>query len=302
MDPKSPFLAQLVEHGYLIPMGVDGLYGRSGAFEQIVESFNDLVTRHGGGDGAEVLRFPPGLGRKHFEESEYLKSFPHLAGTVHCFDGDDRAHHAMLADLESGADWTLGQKATDVVMTPAACYPLYPMTASRGPLPPEGRLYDVFSYCFRHEPSVDPTRMQLFRMREYVRIGSPEQVIRFRETWLERGPTLMESLGLTVKLDVASDPFFGRVGKFMANSQREQRLKFELLIPVVSEERLTACLSFNYHETHFGDIWNIRTATGDGAQTACVGVGMERITLALLKRHGFDLDKWPASVRDTLGF
>jgi seryl-tRNA synthetase len=135
-----------------------------------------------------------------------------------------------------------------------------------------------------------------------VRIGSPEQVIRFREAWLERGPKLMESLGLAVKLDVASDPFFGRVGKFMANSQREQRLKFELLIPVVSEERLTACLSFNYHETHFGDIWNIRTATGDVAQTACVGFGMERITLALLKRHGFDLDKWPAPVRNTLGF
>ena len=32
---------------------------------------------------------------------------------------------------------------------------------------------DVFSYCFRHEPSVDPARMQMFRMREFVRIGEP---------------------------------------------------------------------------------------------------------------------------------
>ena len=302
MDAKPPFLAELVEHGYLIPMGVDGLYGRSGAFEQIVESFNNLVTRYGEGDGAEVLRFPPGVGRKHFEESEYFKSFPHLAGTVHSFEGDDRAHHAVLADLENGLDWTSGQKATDVVVTPAACYPLYPMTASRGPMPPEGKLYDVFSYCFRHEPSTDPTRMQLFRMREYVRIGTPEQVISFREMWLERGQRLMTSLELDVKLDVASDPFFGRVGKFMANSQREQRLKFELSIPVVSEERPTACLSFNYHETHFGDIWQIKTATGQIAQTACVGFGMERVTLALLKRHGFDLDKWPTSVRNLLEF
>lgn len=302
MDAKPPFLTELVEHGYLIPMGVDGLYGRSGAFEQIVESFNNLVTRYGEGDGAEVLRFPPGLGRKHFEESEYFKSFPHLAGTVHSFEGDDRAHHAVLADLEGGLDWTGKQKMTDVVVTPAACYPLYPMTASRGPMPPDGKLYDVFSYCFRHEPSTDPTRMQLFRMREYVRIGTPEQVISFREMWLERGQRLMTSLELDVKLDVASDPFFGRVGKFMANSQREQRLKFELLIPVVSEEKLTACLSFNYHETHFGDIWQIKTATGEIAQTACVGFGMERVTLALLKRHGFDLDKWPTSVRNLLGF
>lgn len=301
MDPGPTFLAELVEHGFLIPMGVDGLYGRSGTFERIVDSFDGLITRIGGGDSAEVLRFPPGLGRHHLEESEYLKSFPHLAGTIHCFHGDERAHRAMLADLETGADWTKDQKATEVVLTPAACYPVYPMVASRGPLPPDGRLIDVLSYCFRHEPSADPTRMQLFRMREYVRIGSAEQVLAFREDWLERGQRLMRSLDLQAKIDVANDQFFGRAGKLMADSQREQKLKFELLIPVVSEERLTACLSFNYHEAHFGHIWNIKTADGGVAQTACVGFGMERVTLALLKRHGFDIGKWPVAVRDALG-
>ena len=35
-------------------------------------------------------------------------------------------------------------------------------------------------------------------------------------------------------LDVASDPFFGRVGQMMAVSQVQNSLKFELLIPYYS--------------------------------------------------------------------
>ncbi|MDP1159587.1 hypothetical protein, partial [Klebsiella variicola] len=86
------------------------------------------------------------------------------------------------------------------------------------------------SYCFRREPSNDPARMQLFRMREYVRMGTPEQVMAFRNDWMERGKALMASIGLPVEIDVANDPFFGRAGRMMKNNQRDQNLKFELLI------------------------------------------------------------------------
>jgi len=52
-----------------------------------------------------------------------------------------------------GEDWMDRQAPTDVVLTPAACYPLYPMIARRGTLAPQGALFDLKSYCFRHEPS-----------------------------------------------------------------------------------------------------------------------------------------------------
>ncbi len=74
---------------------------------------------------------------------------------------------------------------------PCGLYPLYPTAAARGPLPQGGLLFDLQSYCFRHEPSLEPTRMQLFRMREYVRMGSPEEVLAFREVWLDRGTKMM---------------------------------------------------------------------------------------------------------------
>ncbi|HJQ59997.1 MAG TPA: amino acid--[acyl-carrier-protein] ligase [Vineibacter sp.] len=298
---QAAFREALIAHGLLIPMGVDGLYGRAGAFEAVIERFNDLVTRHGGGDGAEVMRFPPAVNRLDFERSDYLKSFPQLAGTVHSFMGNDRDHQALIDKLLKKEDWTTGQKATQVVMTPAACYPLYPVLAGRGALPEDGALVDVFSYCFRHEPSIDPARMQLFRMREYVRIGTPEQVMAFRQKWIERGTAIMSALGVPLTVDVANDPFFGRAGRMLAANQRDQTLKFELLIPITSTDKPTACLSFNYHQDHFGHAWDIRTAAGETAHTACVGFGVERIALALFRHHGFEVKSWPQPVRERLG-
>ncbi len=299
-DEHTDFRDALIAADLLIPTGVDGLYGRSGVFEDVVERFNDLISAWGRDDGAEVMRFPPAVARPHFERSEYLKSFPHLAGTVHSFMGDERAHQSMLRRLEEGEDWTDEQIATNIVMTPAACYPIYPTVAERGPLGADGALVDVYSYCFRHEPSLDPARMQLFRMREYVRVGTPDQVMEFRQGWLERGRALMESLGLPVAIDLANDPFFGRAGRMLSANQRDQGLKFELLIPIASAGKPTACLSFNYHQDHFGLLWDIRTPDGEVAHTACVGFGMERVALALFRHHGLDVKGWPASVRAAL--
>lgn len=299
-DTCPSLLDSLIRAGFLIETGVDGLYGRSGAFERIIDGFDRLISKIGQGDGAEVVRFPPGMNRALFEKSGYLKSFPQLAGSVHAFDGDDRAHGVLVEQLMVGDDWSQNQKITDVVLTPAACYPLYPTVARRGPLPSDGLIFDLNSYCFRHEPSKEPTRMQMFRMREYVRIGSPEQVTTFRALWLERGKALIERLGLPYHVDVANDPFFGRTGRVMASSQRDLGLKFELLVPVNSAESPTACLSFNYHQDHFGALWGIRTANDCVAHTACVGFGMERVAIALLKHHGLALEAWPQEVRDAL--
>jgi seryl-tRNA synthetase len=46
--------------------------------------------------------------------------------------------------------------------------------------------------------------------------------------------------------------------------------------------------------------FGIESANGDAAHTACVGFGVERVALALLKTHGLEPDKWPARVRSCL--
>lgn len=303
-DPQAGqrrYQQALIEAGLLIPSGVDGVYGRSAVFEAIADGLNVAVTALGADQRAEVMRFPPAMSRQDFEASDYLKSFPQLAGTVHSFCGSDRDHHRLLARMEAGEEWADEQRPTRVVLTPAACYPIYPAVARRGPMPPQGLVVDVLSYCFRHEPSIDPARMQMFRQREYVRLGDAGQIIAFRQLWMERGQQLATMLELPHEVEVANDPFFGRGGKIVADSQRELKLKFELLIPINEGAPPTACMSFNYHMDHFGQVWTLRTADGEPAHTGCVGFGIERLTLALLRHHGFDLSLWPKDVRATLG-
>ncbi len=300
MLDDADFLDELVAAGILLPSGVDGVLGRSFLFEDVVERLDAMITREGADQDAEVIRLPPVLPRTTLEASGYLNGFPHLVGMVHCFCGDDRGHAAMLNRLGTGGDWTAGQTASDLALTPAACYPVYPLIARRGTLADRGHTVDVASYCFRREPSRDPTRLQMFRQREYVRFGTPDQVMSFRDAWMERGRTMTASLGLPLAVDLAHDPFFGRLGKLLAQNQREHRLKYELLVPI-NPGAPTACLSFNYHQDHFAEIWNLRTADGGLAHTACVGFGLERLALALLRHHGFDPSLWPADTRAALG-
>ena len=80
----------------------------------------------------------------------------------------------------------------------------------------------------------------------------------------------------------------------LADGQKAQKLKFEVLVPVISAEKPTACCSFNYHQEHFGHVFDIRTADGKVAHTACLGFGLERVVMALFKTHGFDPEEWPA--------
>lgn len=295
---RASLLAELVGAGHYIPSGVPGVYGRSGAFEGVIEHFEGLVTRRGADQNAEVMRFPPILSRTTYQSTDHMESMPQLLGSVHSFDGDERAHSDMVQRAHSGEDWTEGLTATDVVMVPAACYPLYP--TATGVLPEGGRTVDLRTFVFRHEPSDDPARMQIFRQREYVRLGSPDQAVSHRDEWIRRGLEIHQSLGLDVRKEVANDPFFGRGGRVMKATQREQHLKFELVVPITSEDHPTAITSSNYHLDHFGVAFDIRSADGEVAHTSCVGFGLERIALALFKTHGMDPDLWPSEVKELL--
>ena len=111
---------------------------------------------------------------------------------------------------------------------------------------------------------------------------------------------MMDDLGLDVVADVANDPFFGRAGSMLAASQRESALKFELLATVSSKEQPTAIVSCNCHLDHLTVPFEITSAGGGVAHTACVGFGLERIVLALFAAHGLDTDQWPRDVRKRL--
>lgn len=292
------FTRELIDHGLLVASGVQGVFGKNGTFESIVAGIDALVVDAASDLGAEVFRFPPVIPRALLERSQYLGAFPQLIGSVHSFDGDDAAHAAVLRTVQESGDWGRAFSSTEVVLTPAACYPVYGMLS--GTLPAAGRTVDVSSYCYRHEPSTDPARMQSFRMHEVVRLGSKESCVAFRDDWLVRGARLLERMGLEASCVPANDPFFGRRGRLLAATQREQQLKYELVVPITSSERPTAVASANWHQDHFGELFGIHQSGGTTAHTACVGFGLERITLALLRTHGVRVRGWHPDVRAAL--
>ena len=281
------------------PMGVDGVHARTAAYEGVIEILGALISSYRDAE-AEILRFPPVMSRRQLEKSGYLKSFPNLLGCVCALHGSDDEINEAVGRHDAGGDWTTSLTPADLVLSPAACYPVYPIAAARGAVPTQGYVFDIAADVFRHEPSREIDRFQSFRMREYVCIGAPELVSAFRTRWMARAQEIASLLLLPFTLETASDPFFGRMGTMKAVAQLQAALKFELLIPVRSAEKPTACMSFNYHKEHFGNVWDMKLHNGELAHSGCVAFGMDRLAVAMFAIHGLDMNAWPASVRTAL--
>ena len=111
-------------------MGTDGVYARTALYEDVVERLAALITRHREAD-TEVMRFPPVMNRAQLEKSGYLKSFPNLLGCVCGLHGTEREINAAVSRFDAGGDWTTSLSPADLVLSPAACYPVYPIAARR---------------------------------------------------------------------------------------------------------------------------------------------------------------------------
>jgi seryl-tRNA synthetase len=295
---RTIFRDELVAEGLLILTGVDGIYGRSAVYEEVAAAVDGLVVRAAVLEDAVPLRFPPVVPQQIVTKSGYLSSFPDLIGAVSTFRGDNRAHMELLEMVETDAEWTSMLEPAGVTLCPAVCHPLYPTLT--GVMPPGGRCYDVFGWCYRHEPSVDPCRMQAFLQHDLVYVGDADSALRQRDRWLQLGLDFLAAIGLSVEPVVATDPFFGRAGRFLANNQRHETLKYEIVTPIHSPDYPTAIASANSHLDHFGQPFGITTASGEVAHSCCFGFGIDRIALALLRVHGMRPAGWPAAVRDRL--
>lgn len=290
------FYDGLVAHGLIIPSAVQGTFGRGPVFEDVLEHLDRAIVQLEG--GAEAMHFPPVIDRHIIERAGYFESFPHLIGAVHSFCGKELQARELAERARNGQPYAEMLDMTGVALAPAACYPVYP--TCQGILPEGGRLVTLIGWAYRHEPSPEPTRMQAFRVREYIRLGTPNEVLQWRDDWHERGVKFLEELQLPAESSVAADPFFGRAGRMLAAGQVEQKLKFEVNVPVISLENPTAVCSFNYHQDKFATTFDIKTADGNVAHTACLGFGMERVVMALFKAHGFKVEQWPDAVRARL--
>lgn len=297
------FRDELLGAGLLVPTGLEGLYGRGETYDRVVNGVKHALMTMGRGlypGPVSVLRFPPIFPRVAYEKTDYIASFPQLTGGVSTFKGGDREHRTLLGDRSAGLPWDHHLTAGDTMLVSAACHPAYE-TLSGSTVPADGLVLNVDGWCFRHEPSPDPLRQQAFDMMEFVTIGTPELTHAHRRLWVDGATALLVGLGMEPRAVAANDPFFGRAGKMLAGNQLEEELKIELVVSLYGDlDEGTALISANRHLDHFGRPFDLRTPDGATAHSACAGLGVDRIAMALLRIHGLDVTAWPAGARSLL--
>jgi len=275
-----------------VPTMAPGVYLYPGSFETIIGLLRTGITALAAGQPFRRLAIPPVISRRTIERAGYVKTFPQLLGTVHSYTGDAKTWGKLMPLVDDGGPWHSEQAISDLVLLPAACYPVYQTLLEQqldGP-----RKFHVEANCFRQEATSETGRLRTFRMVELVTAGTEDYCLDYRDHWLKRVESWFTALGLDVTIEVADDPFFGPGKKLYQAAQRMQELKFELRVPV-AENLVQAIASANFHKDHFGEAFDF-TVDGAVGNTACMAFGMERVAFALTHRHGNDPERWPADV------
>ena len=124
-----------IAEALLLPTGIDGVYARTEHLRKGRRRAGRLHLVATATPDTEVLRFPPVMSRRQIEKSGYLKSFPHLLGCVSCLRGTSARSRPRSSATSRRATGPARSPPADLVLSPAACYPVYPLAASRGHVP-----------------------------------------------------------------------------------------------------------------------------------------------------------------------
>jgi seryl-tRNA synthetase len=299
MQEWSRLRESLIGAGVVADLGAPGLYAQGPDFVRAYQAFDALLDRTFAYLSAEVWRFPAVEAKPLFERTDYVASFPQLTSALVAFTGGNPEHAELIRVRADGGAWEGLLEPSGVMMSPAACHQLYGVLGGTQVM--GGRVFDLHGACYRHEPSPDPLRMQAFHQHEYPFVGDEEAALAHRDDVGARMHALLASLGLTVAYEVANDPFFGRAGRVLARNQLSAAAKYEISCPVFGPDQPAVALgSANFHGTHFAVEFTIAGADGAPASSSCVGLGMERVVLALFAAHGMATAEWPAAVRALL--
>ena len=256
MTDLDSFYDGLVEHGLIMPVARAGrvrprrrVRGRARALQRARHAASRQGRRRRG------LHVPAGdRSDDHREDATTSTRSRNLAGTVFSFFGKEQAtRKALSAKVHAGE--AVGRHAGHDRRRASPRRPATRSTrrstghAARGRPP---RHDDELGLPARAVAGADAHAV-VPRARVRARGHARRRSSRGATSGSSAASRCSRRSGCPRESDVASDPFFGRGGKMLAASQKEQKLKFEVLVPgdLAREARRRVC-SFNYHQDHFG--------------------------------------------------
>jgi seryl-tRNA synthetase len=260
----------------------------------ILEAFRELAPI--------AYQFPALIGADVLDRCRYLKNFPSSLSLVTHL----REDLPLLQAFAEEAGWKDGalefpeaaQSKVECLLAPSICFHWYAWM-SGAVLRTAAPAITAIGKCFRYESSAleGLERLWDFTMREVVFVGPAEHVRRQRDRCIELSARLLDELELSYEISTATDPFFVDSFAVQAAFQQGFELKHELLTPLPYKDRLLAVGSVNFHQDFFGRSFQIE-AQGRSAETACIGIGLERLALAVMAQHGTRPEQWPVKLRE----
>ncbi|WP_309235324.1 aminoacyl--tRNA ligase-related protein [Streptomyces sp. TRM64462] len=266
------------------PVGVtDGLVTLGPDAVRLRAALDAVFTGWAADAGAAEVLYPPLVRVADLARFDYFTNFPHLALAAAPVD---TAAVAALPARDAGPDTRLaGASLGDAgfVLPSAACYSAY-LSLSGARLDEPVKLTTI-AQCFRRETAYrGMRRLHGFTMREIVAVGDAATVKGHLATHRTLIHAFAAHLGLVLRTEVATDPFFDANGS-RAVMQRLFPTKEEFVVGDGDDG--LAIASVNYHRNFFGERAGI-TCGGEEAHTSCVAFGVERWLHVLAERFGGD--------------
>lgn len=301
-SPIEPY-DELRARGWVVELGRGQVTLRGLALD-LLEFLDDAFVRRIALPANARREYYPGvMAVERLNRTNHFSSFPeHVQFVTHLREDLDvldqfaaalRAAGGWSAEVLEKIDRPLG--SPQIAVNPAVCYHCY-ASAENTKIEGDGFVATARSRCHRFESGNHRTLARLldFTMREVIYVGRPDFVKGQRERGIQLVRELVDGWGLAGWMETANDPFFTNDFEVKASFQRQNEMKYELRLPLVSGS--LAAASSNFHSVTFGKAFNILTGTRP-ACTGCTAFGLERWVYAVFSQAGLDPAGWPSGLR-----
>jgi hypothetical protein len=290
---------ELVDSGDLKPLTAGG-YVFQGGFLKLLRFLDGLTVEFAQTLHAVEQEYPARWPMELFEKINYLADFPQ--NLIVCAGAKKSRLQELSASFPPGTSYAglpLGEmfEAPEWALGTSTCDPCY-YAFRISPLA-NNRIFFAKNKCFRNESSHrgELDRLTEFSMREIMGVGTAEHVLSVRERFLGFQSRLVRFLGLSARIEVASDPFFTDNADLKRKYQETMDSKLEVLADLGDQRPPLAVSSLNWHGDHFGRCFDARLWDGAHLHSCCLAFGLERLAFAFLSQHGVHAAQWPEQVR-----